>query len=265
MFARVALIAAIALVSVQAATAAPPRTVHMYGDSIFKGWGYGTYDNTSPLNRIDRIATMLARANGSTLRFNRTTVQAPSEICRAVARGDIKTTDSIVFENAGPHFGAAAPYQAWLEHVVKCATRYRGRGRQIARPDRLTLTTMFDYAPSYPLSTYDDALEDGRSVNQVTVQVARRSGARLIDWNARLDELTRALPELRLTHPDGIHPTVFGNIALAASILRREGVRVEDTNVLVDALMADQNMIVAAKMADPFSREQAERWVAALA
>lgn len=255
-------LAAIVLALAPIAQATPPRTVHLYGDSIMKGWGFGHYDDPSPLGRIDRIATMLARANGSSLRFNRTTVQAPYEICRAVARGAIKATDTIVFEDAGPRFELAASEQSWLEHVVSCATKRRGK--VIARPSRLVFSTMFDFQPAYPLSTYDTPLDDGRSVNDVTRQVARANRTGLLDWNGRMDAAALALPELQLVHPDGIHPTPFGNILIAASILKREGVRIVNVAPLLDELEARQAAGDLRWWAPAFTREQAAQWVEVL-
>lgn len=259
-----------ALLAASSATAAPApvRTVHLYGDSIMKGWGYGAYDVDSPLNRVDEIATLLARANGSTLRFNRTTVQAPSLICMAVRAGTIKPTDTIVFEDAGPRHTTATERQAWLEHVVKCATRYRGRtaGRQVAPATRLILSTMFDYDPNpvtVPNSTYDTLMDDGRTANDVARQVARRSGSRLLDWNTLMDTRQAVLPELRLVHEDGIHPTIFGNVVMAASLLRREGVQVRNLAPLVDAFEADRGRIVG-RFAPEFDRATAERWARVL-
>src|SRR5262245_31024464 len=38
-------------------------TVHFLGDSIFKGWGFGKYDDPSPLCRIQDVCRRLARDN----------------------------------------------------------------------------------------------------------------------------------------------------------------------------------------------------------
>lgn len=256
---RFYLTALAALILAAPATAAQPRTVHMYGDSITSGWGYGTYDSASPLNRIDRIATLLARANGSSLRFRKAGHQDPAAICRDVLTGKVRKHDSVVFEDAGPHTDQALGYRNWLGYVVFCARA------KPALKTRLTLGTMFDYDPnpvSTPFATYDAVLPDGSglTINDVTRQVARKHKTGLLDWNRLMDTAIRDLPGLMLVHPDGIHPTVFGNIVMAASILRREGVAVRNVGPLVDAIMADHDRIVTARFTPAFTRAQAEAW-----
>src|SRR5262249_31143346 len=53
-------------------------TVHFFGDSIFKGWGFGKYDDPSPLCRIQDICILLARDN----------LTAPLRISRLAPRAD---------------------------------------------------------------------------------------------------------------------------------------------------------------------------------
>lgn len=244
-----------ALTLAAAASAAPPRTVHMYGDSIFKGWGYGQYDHPSLLNRIDRIATVMADGK---LRFNRTSEQAPSLICAAVRSGRVRRGDSIVFENAGPHFNNNTAYRKWLEGVAWCSRKHR-----------LMLSTMFDYDPdpvSVPHSTYDEPVEGGRTVNQVTVAVARKEGAHVIDWNHAMDAARKRLePEgVHVVHPDGIHPTVWGNILMAARLVRAHGVPVRNVNRVLDELMLRREEMVGRGFNPPFTRTDAERWARTL-
>lgn len=248
-----------------AASSSPTRTVHFYGDSIHKGWGFGDYADASPLNRIDRIATMLATANGKPgLRFRRTGTQEPAAICRDVLTGRVRAGDRIVFEDAGPHTDRADARTGWLDLVVYCATKAKRRPAVT-----LTLSTMFDYSPDpvgTPLSTYDETLPDGSGLtaNAVTRRVAARSGARLLDWNRQMDAAHAALEPLgvHVVHPDGIHPTVWGNVILAISLLRSEGVEPANLEPVVAELLAARTRIVARGMSPDFDTETARGWLA---
>lgn len=226
-------------------------TVHMYGDSIFKGWGFGQYDHPSPLNRIDRIAALMA---GGKVGFNRTSEQAPSQICGAVKAGEIRRGDTIIFENAGPHFNNNTKYRRWLEGVAWCSRKHK-----------LVLTTMFDYNPdpvTVPFSTYDDPVGAGGSVNSLVAAFARQKRVGLIDWNYRMDWARAALQPLgvKVVHDDGIHPTPWGNILMAASLVKQQGLSVK-TVAVVDALMLAQPDLVVRNLSPAFTRVQAEAWL----
>jgi hypothetical protein len=276
----VALAFAIALVCAASAAAdedpppspLPARIVTLYGDSIATGHGMTVLSDDDPsfLQRIDLIADSLITANdaGGRLYVRRANTQDFYTICYDVLSDAIRTQDDVVFENAGPHFNNGAAYQKWIELVVFCSD-HGAIGAQRRSPARLILTTMFDYnpAPSEGPAEYDKKVPgDGRTINQIISQVAVAQKTSLLDWNRQMDAAHTALEPLgvHVVHPDGIHPTVFGNILLAASLLIREGIPVLNAGPLIDELMAQEPRIVAGGMAPAYTRDQATQWVASL-
>lgn len=234
-----------------------PKTVHLYGDSIFKGWGFGEYDYPSPLNRIGDIAAILAADNGADIAFNRTTVQDPYHVLEGIVTGTIQPGDRIVYEDAGPRESTAAAIGERLRRFAFAAAFRR-------EPSMTVLTTMFDYNPMAD-ATHDEPLADGSGVhaNFVTWYVAQEMGCGFIDWNKAMDDAREVLePQgVPVVHPDGIHPTPWGNVLLAASLVRYEGVAVANVGRVVDAFVAEQQTLESRGLAPTFSRGDADGWV----
>jgi hypothetical protein len=243
------------------------KTIHLYGDSIFAGHGF-RQDGGDPsfLNSPGGIATQLLADNGRTDIAIRTAgVQDFMSICADVSNWVVKPQDTIVFENAGPHFGRANPYSRWLKLVVYCATH---RGSTWVRPPKqLLLTTMFDYNPTYPNSRYDQLLPDGQTVNGATRRIAQHYRTSLLGWNVQMNRARAEFEPtglLHVVHPDGIHPTVWGNIVLAGSLLRSAGVQPANVEGVVSELLAQQDRLVGAGLNAPFDHDTAQSWVTRL-
>lgn len=82
------------------------RVVHIYGDSIARGWGFGVFEHENRLNRIEDIAQMLLNDNGideRELYFRFTWSQDTQQMVQELNSGMIRDGDTIVFEDAGPH------------------------------------------------------------------------------------------------------------------------------------------------------------------
>jgi len=263
---------AIALAAVTSGNATPAkaRTVHIYGDSIASGIGFGVYDYPSTLESIPQAATALARANGSDLRFSANRGQDATLICQGVASGLIKPDDDVIYEDAGPHTDEAQSYANFMTYAAWCAT-HGNIGVAPRSPRHLIYATMFDYGNPYDGdAAYDAPFKKygaPRTPNDVTRNVARSRGARLLDWNATMDAAHAVLePQgVHVVQSDGIHPTPFGYALLAVSVLRAEGVRITNLTPVVDELMRQETKIVANGYAPTYTRAQAQAWVDVLA
>lgn len=243
----------LAVVLVLAAPAdASAETVHLYGDSIHMGWGFGFYDHPSFLERIDLTANVLAETNGSALRFRRAGTQDPARICQDVSSGLIAPNDYIVFEDAGPRTWYGEEYRAWLEQVVACS----------GNPSRLILGTMFDYGPNLEASEYDVPLIEGYTTNDLLRQLAATHGTLLVDWNAMMDVAHDQLEPLgvKVVHKDGIHPTVWGNVLMAASLVQLLDVDVSNVDAVGWEAVTWKWQIIPQGNAPSFDREEAMRW-----
>jgi hypothetical protein len=211
-------------------------TVHFFGDSIFKGWGFGKYDEPSPLCRIQDICTLLARDNlTAPPRISRLAPRAvedgkrygeePGALVKArIGEGEIGPDDWIVYEDAGPHGASYHDYRRKLAGICQAAA---GANR------RVILMTMFDYRPSIPDSAYDAPTRDvpGRSINDAIRDEAAAQRVACLDMNGFMDRLQEALQGQgwgSTCHRDGIHPNVFGNLLMAFVLLRALGAEVAD-------------------------------------
>lgn len=207
------------------------RVVHIYGDSIARGWGFGIFEDKNPLNRIQDIAQIILQDNGINeheLFFRYAWTQEVKRISQELKSGLIKDGDVIVFEEAGPHEDNIVQYRKKLL-AIKDAVE--SGGQKI----NLVLTTMFDYwpAPHYYNSEYDALIGDSNlTMNQVVLEVAKNEYLSVLDWNKLMD---RAVEELRLfgispMHRDGVHPNIYGNFLLAISLLNHIGFSISNYN-----------------------------------
>ena len=143
-----ALPTAIAVATPPALDVPPGATVHLIGDSIVKGWGFGKYDHPSPLCRIQDIGILLARDNLATPpKIQRLAPRVGEDVKRYAenpgllvaarcAAGEIGPEDWIVYEDAGPH---GANYQAYRRKLAGICAAAAGAKRCVF------LMTMFDY------------------------------------------------------------------------------------------------------------------------
>jgi hypothetical protein len=217
----------------------PGATVHFFGDSIFKGWGFAKYDDPSPLCRIQDICLMLARANrADPLKISRLAprpdedgrryAERPGSLVRdRIKAGEIGPDDWIVYEDAGPHGASYDAYRRKLAGI--CAAAAGGRRRVL-------LMTMFDYKPSIPDSEYDAPTGDEptRSIYDAIRDEAAAQRASCVDMNLFMDRLQAKLEERgwgSTCHRDGIHPNVFGNLLMAMVLLRALGAEVHDRSL----------------------------------
>ena len=193
-------------------------TIHIYGDSIARGYGLADFDNTSPLNSIWGIGNlMLPDGSGYVFRYGVNEPIQDNSIWQAGQAGVIEPGDVVVFENAGPHFDNTEYYRMWLKLIRFQATH---RGNDV----RLLLTTTPDYQPKAPgfyNSNYDEIVDSGLSINDVVRQEA--ASADLLAWDAEMDRAMGIMAEYGATPmlADNVHPNAFGNLALAGSVLRK--------------------------------------------
>jgi hypothetical protein len=205
-------------------------TVHFIGDSIFRGWGFGKYDDPSPLCRIEDICRLLAAENlaappriawqyprpGENFDYGK----EPGLLIKArIAEGQIGPDDWIVYEDAGPHGSSYEVYRKKLAGIAEAAAGARRR---------LIFMTMFDYNSSYPESGYDDPAKDvpSKTINDAIRDEGAARQVPVIDMNRAMDRLQGYLKEQgwgSTCHKDGVHPNVFGNLMTACMLLRSLG------------------------------------------
>lgn len=246
--------ASTALAVARPAQAAPRRTIHLYGDSIMRGYALGRFEppRTDPLygvhspeaiirsllavNRVRDVAVayrgvLIGGVPGSPVGRS---VVFPQEIRRARAAGMIQPGDAIVMEDAGPHGDDPAWYEGALHQLREAAT-------DTLDVDLYLLTTPA-YSPAPADSRWDIPLAGGRTMNQVVRDVAtaaRPYAGRtyLVDWAAEMDRRRDAMLALDGLDPylvDGIHPNVWGQMVLVRLILDAADLRprLDDLDVL---------------------------------
>ncbi len=222
----------------------PGQRLMLKGDSITKGYGTGNYTDPSPLRRLPDIANILLRDNlpkappMSSLPFiweglhpdgtPKTVDTLAGEIKINLRRGDLRTGDWLIYEDAGEldRFVQPAP----LPNTHDIYRRYRASLRAMVFEaegavdrEHIRFMTMFDYAPKAPWSTWDGPLDDGvHTGNDAVRDEAAALGVTLIDMNRIMDraqEHVAAQGWGRVVGPDGIHPNVYGNIVMVLAII----------------------------------------------
>lgn len=211
------------------------------GDSIFKGWGFGHYDDPSPLCRIQDISSLLMQANLSSspqivrleaIPDTEANVQYysanPDQLLKdRILDGTVGPNDVVIYEDAGPN---GANYSSYRQKLGKIAQEAAGANRKIY------FMTMFDYNPPLAQSTYDTPTTDQptKTINDAIRDEAALRGVPVIDMNTCMDRLQAYVT---LHHsgstcfPDGIHPNVFGNLLMSLSIMRTLGADVSSWNL----------------------------------
>lgn len=211
------------------------RRVHLYGDSIFKGWALRTFDPPTdhPLfgfRSIASLANMVLAENGIAdtfsydglgVNFGWDTNEAAAGIRARLESGDIRPGDVIVFQDAGPHCQDPDAYQAQWETM---------RAAAVEKHDVLAIMmTMFDYPPAPADNQYDRPFGT-RTMNEATVAAAKAEmavvGRTIVsDMNGIMDYEITSGPYrvdkygVPMIHPDGIHPNVWGQARMTGVLL----------------------------------------------
>lgn len=203
------------------------RTViHLYGDSIARGWGMKDFEHSNPLNRIHDIANLLLEEHGIT--SLRVVSRPAGKLSADLEDGLIEHSDVVVYEDAGQHENDIGLRRSRFEMVTN-----------IAEGHRLILTTTFDYWPPAHYYNYEyDVLigESDLTMNDLVRQACEREVSvfesfrrhllgdkpcTVLDWNRQMDCAVGSLRRYGISpmHRDGVHPNVFGNFMLAVSLL----------------------------------------------
>ena len=229
------------------------RVIHIYGDSISRGYGTGVFsDEMSPSDPLYAFRSIwsainLTLADNSLLTFDTTdpekivkgkwlsahmgpaigTTGTAALIESRVKAGTIRAGDIVVFEDAGDHGSNPADYQAEWE-----ALRLAVAGKHNVT---VIMMTMFDYIDPanthlMPSCQYDVSI-GGVTMNAATIAAYNADlgcvgQTILIDMNARMDKWkTDAfnLHNVAVMNPDGIHPNVWGQMLMAGEIIKACG------------------------------------------
>lgn len=201
------------------------RVIHFYGDSIGRGRGLAVSEDPNPLSRIEDTAQLLLQDNGVSPRelyVRYAWEQDLVYIQQDLASGMIRDNDIILYEDAGQHEEDVELRRQRFEKIEKVV---RDSGRKV----QLVFTTMFDYQPAsgFYNSNYDALVgNSGMTMNQVVETVTASGNSSLLDWNKQMDEAMVALTPYGVSPmlPDGVHPNIFGNVLLAATIVKYVGV-----------------------------------------
>lgn len=220
-----------------------PATIHVYGDSIAKGYGLADFDNQSPINSIWGIGNLLLPPDSDyVFRYGAVEPIQDNSIWQAVQTGVIEPGDIVVFENAGPHFDNTEMYRMWL-NLVKFGATHKG---QVEIDVRVWLTTTPEYSPplAYYNSNYDAIIDSGLSINDV---VRQEAGTDLLDWDAEMDRAALIMGEYGATPmlQDGVHPNAFGNFVMAASILDKLDIDPASLNAVKAEFLAYRSQYLA--------------------
>ncbi len=226
----------------------PGQRVVFKGDSIAKGYAFGNYDDLSPLRTLAGQARILAQSRfadppdflvaptiwkGLHSDGTAVTVDTLSEEVRAnVSRGDIRTGDWLIYEDAGEldKFIQPAP---WPNHRDIYA-RYRESLREMilelegtVSRSRIFLMTMFDYKPRCRWCRWDEPMDaTGKTGTDIIRDTGAELGVAVVEMNHVMDRANELLTGRgwgRVVGPDGIHPNVFGNFVMTLSLMGAMG------------------------------------------
>jgi hypothetical protein len=226
----------------------PGQRVLFNGDSIFKGYGFGNYTDPSPLRTVHGILRILLAENvphpselvwlpGVWTGLNadgtpKTVDTLAGEIQVYLRRGDIRTGDWMIYEDAGQldMFVHPAPWPDRKDVYGKYRKALRDMVLEVERAvdrDHIRFMTMFDYEPKCAWCAWDAPLDDGvRTGNDAVRDEADALGIRWIDMNRIMDGAQAYVQSRgwgRMVGPDGIHPNVYGNFVMALAIAQSLG------------------------------------------
>jgi hypothetical protein len=204
------------------------RVVHLYGDSLMRGWALRRFPDE--LNAEQRRAEPNWRHRSPAAMLNSTAWQAGAvavfagntgqpggadvdALRESIAIGVIRPGDIVVLEDSGRHEGDPVAYAAnWL--ALRRALANAGVTIiMITVPDAITQETISG-APAH-LFRYD-APFNGVTHNAATANAARAP----IEGSSRtiLIELNETLEVPGRLHRDGIHPNICGQCIMTAAI-----------------------------------------------
>ncbi|MFZ4682549.1 MAG: SGNH/GDSL hydrolase family protein [Terrimicrobiaceae bacterium] len=242
------------------------RVVHIYGDSISRGFGFVEFEDPSPLSRIQDIAGLLARENGvpqSELAIRYAWSQDPRRLENEIRAGTVRPEDVVLYQDAGPHENNAGQRRTRLQDFINAVRLTDPRVELI-----LTTTFDFDPPPVFENSRYDEPVAGSTlSMNAVLLEVAVRENVPVLDWNLQIDAAVAALApsEIFLMHNDGVHPNALGNFALAISILQHLGIEIRSWNSVVNEFVQlDKEHVKVLRLMPPLKRLEVERLLAAI-
>lgn len=213
--------------------------VHLFGDSISRGYGLGIFaddpalSTSNPLyafRSIANMANMVMADNGLPDVFTyRGNLYGSSSffstIASLIANNTIKAGDVCVFEDAGDSNMLPDDYQAQFESFRLAASS--------TNDISIVMMSMFDYSPA-PTNCQFDTVFGTRTMNQATLAASQTSlsvvgPTSYIDMNAKMDYETTLGPyrmgayAIPMMHPDGIHPNVWGQALMTGEILKACG------------------------------------------
>src|SRR5437870_3397478 len=209
----------------------PGQRILFNGDSIFKGYGFGNYTDPSPLRTVHGIVQLLMKANvvrpsetvwlpGVWTGLNpdgtpKTVDTLAGEIQTYIRRGDIRTGDWMIYEDAGQldMFVHPAPWPDRTNVYEKYRKALRAmvlEGERALDREHIRFMTMFDYEPKCAWCAWDKPLDDGvHTGNDAIRDEAEALGIEWIDMNRimdRAEEHVQGRGWGRVVGPDGIHP-----------------------------------------------------------
>jgi hypothetical protein len=117
------------------------KIVHIYGDSIARGYGYGAFEIDKTFNSIQGIAQYYLYDQGISQQevfFRYAYSQSPQVMADDLLNGVIRQGDVVLFEDAGPHENNIQDRENSINKIISV---FYGKGI------RLIFTTMFEYLP----------------------------------------------------------------------------------------------------------------------
>jgi hypothetical protein len=226
----------------------PGQRILLNGDSISKGYAFGNYTDPSPLRTLYGMAEILMKDNmerppewvylpGVWEGINpdgtpKTVDTLAGEIQTYIRRGDFRTGDWMIYEDAGGlnDFVHPAPWPSAKDMYNSYRRALRGmflQAKTCTGLDQIRCMTMFDYDPKYGWCKWDLPLDDGvHTGNDAIRDEANAMGVPWIDMNRIMDRAHDYVTSRgwgRMVGPDGIHPNVFGNFVMTLAILDSMG------------------------------------------
>lgn len=157
------------------------------------------------------------------------------EIQVYVRRGDIRTGDWMIYEDAGGtnDFVHPAPWPSFRDVYASYRRSLRDlllEAQTCIGLDQVRCMTMFDYDPKSPWCRWDAPLDDGiHTGNDAIRDEAKALGVPWIDMNRIMDRAEEYVVSRgwgRMVGPDGIHPNVYGNFVMTLAILDSLGAEI---------------------------------------
>ena len=238
------LMAGAAAMAVSPAESALVQIEPFFGDSVPRGFNAGVFRDamagSEPLYQVGSVQSvlnMVCAENSIATRFayagSITSYDNLALIDRIMARGIIKTGDTVHVSDAGPHSGDPDEYEEQM------ARRYKA----LVDLGLLVCAWMtFDgkvnggNPPPYDCPLYSRYSHPfgNRTINDAIRAAADQNGVTLIDMEAALGAVAVSAwggHLLKLIQPDNIHPGVLAGFAMAGAIWTARGLRPQNATV----------------------------------